>query len=351
MKKVFIISGFAVVVIILVLLKIFVLSPKKAKAPAVAANAAIPAECYVVRDTAVDYRVETVGSVHAREQVDIVSEIARKVVSIPMKEGAAVKAGQLLFRLDGADISARINKLKIELEFAASNEARDKVLLSKGGLSQEKFDESSNRRRTLQAEIDVLKVDLAKTEIRAPFSGRIGLRTVSEGALVTPGMVLANLQDVSRVKIDFSVPERYSRDLHAGSQISYRTDYLAEERTAAVEAIEPAVDQRTRTLLVRADADNKDASLVPGTSARISLTVTEARPGIFVPTSALIPSIKGYTVFVKHKGAALGVTVKTGVRNNENIQILEGLKAGDSLITTNLLRIKNGSPVTIVKTY
>lgn len=351
MKKVFIISGFAVVVIILVLLKIFVLSPKKAKAPAAAANPSIPAECYVVRDTTVDYRVETVGSVRAREQVDIVSEIARKVVSIPMKEGAAVRAGQLLFKLDGADISARINKLKIELQYAAANEARDKVLLSKGGLSQEKFDESANRRSTLEAEIEVLKVDLAKTEIRAPFSGRIGLRSVSEGALVTPGMVLANLQDMSRIKIDFSVPERYSRDLHAGSLISYRTDYLPEERTAAVEAIEPAVDQRTRTLMVRADADNKDGSLVPGTSARISLTVTEARPGIFVPTSALVPSIKGYTAFIKQKGAAKAVTVKTGVRNRDNIQILEGLQTGDSLITTNLLRIKNGSPVTIAKTH
>lgn len=349
MKKIFIILGFAVVVCGLVILKLTVLSTKTVKPATAVAVAAIPVECYIARDTSVNYQVETVGSVHAREHVDIVSEISRKIVSILMKEGASVKAGQLLFKLDGADIEARINRLAIELQYAEANEARDKVLLAGGGMSQESFDEVTNKRRTLQAEIDVLKVDLAKTGIKAPFAGKIGMRSVSEGALVTPGMVLANLQDVSRMKIDFSIPERYSRNLAIGSQITYRTDYFPEERTATVEALEPAVDQQTRTLLVRADADNKDGSLVPGTSAKISLNLLESTPCIFIPTSALIPSIKGYTVFVRHNGAASSVTVKTGVRNRDYIQVLEGLKSGDSLVTTNLLKIKNGTPVTIVK--
>ena len=349
MKRIFIISGFAVVVAVLIILKLTVLSVKTVNATAPAGAAPIPVECYIARDTAVNYDVETVGTVLAREHVDVVSEISRKVVSILMKEGANVRRGQLLFKLDGADINARINKLTIELQYAEANEARDKVLLSKGGISQERFDEVTNTKRTLQAEIDVLKVDLAKTEIKAPFAGKIGLRSVSEGALVTPGMVLANLQDVSRMKIDFSIPERYSRNLQIGSQITYRTDYLPEERKALVEAIEPAVDQRTRTLLVRADADNKDGSLVPGTSAKISLNLLESTPSIFIPTSALIPSIRGYSVFLRHKGIASAIMVKTGVRNRDYVQVIEGLKPGDSLVTTNLLKIKNGTPLTIVK--
>ncbi len=349
MKRFFIILGFAVIVGILILLKIFVISPKPKNVAVAKANPPVPVECFIARDTSVNYQVETVGSVHAREHVDIVSEISRKVVSILMKEGASVRAGQLLFKLDGADIEAKINKLAIELEYAQANETRDKVLLARGGMSQESFDEVTNKRRTLQAEIDVLKVDLAKTGIKAPFAGKIGLRSVSEGALVTPGMVLANLQDVSRMKIDFSIPERYSLNLHIGSQINYRTDYLPDVRSAVVEAIEPAVDQKTRTILIRADADNKDGSLVPGTSAKVSLNLLEATSSIFVPTSALIPSIKGYTVFIRKNGSASVTTVKTGVRNRDFIQILEGLTPGDSLVTTNLLKIKNGTPLTIVK--
>jgi membrane fusion protein (multidrug efflux system) len=349
MKRILTLLGLAAVIVILVLVKIFVFTEKAVKVAPTAVNQALSVECFVVRDTLVDYKVETVGTLRAREQVDIASEISRKIISIHLKEGASVRAGQLLFKLDDADIISRINKLAIQAKLAEANESREKVLLSKGGISQERFDEISNLRQTLQAEIEVLKVDLAKTEIRAPFSGKTGLRNVSVGALVNPGFVLADLQDLRHMLIDFSIPERYARDLKEGSEVTFRTDYLSEDQKAEVEAVEPAVEKQTRTLLVRASISNTDGILVPGTSAKVFLTVKETASSIFVPTAALIPSIKGYSVFIKKGGKAVVTPVKTGVRNSDFVQIQEGVQSGDSLVTTNLLRIKGGSLLSITK--
>jgi membrane fusion protein (multidrug efflux system) len=350
MKRILVLTGLAAVVAIFVLLKVFVFSDQAVGVAKPAANPALPVECFIARDTLVDYRIETVGTLRAREQVDIVSEITRKVVDIRMKEGAVVKAGQVLFKLDDADITSRIKKLTLQADLAAATESREKVLLANGGISQERFDVTTSQRQTLQAEIDVLKVDLAKTEIYAPFSGIVGLRNVSVGALVSPGFLLANLQDISRMTIDFSIPERYARDLQVKSPVSFRTDYLPDEQWAEVEAIEPAVDQRTRTLLARAAVSNAGGNLFPGTSAKVFLTVKEATRSIFVPTAALVPSIKGYSLFLNKGGKALVTPVKTGARSSDFVQILEGLQAGDTLVTTNLLRIKGGSPLTIINT-
>lgn len=350
MKRIISILIAAIVIAALVLVKIFAFPEKKVKAPAAKVVAAIPVECHVVRDTMADYRVETVGTLRAREQVDIVSEIQRKMVAIYLKEGSWVKSGQLLFKLDDADLTARIRKLEVDLQLATSNEDREAVLLSRGGISQERFDEVSNRRKVIQAEIDVLNVDLSKTEIRAPFSGRIGIRNVSTGALITPGQVLANLQDVAHMILDFSVPERYAPDLVNGTGVSFRTDYLTAERNSTVEAVEPSVDQRTRTLLVRAAADNNDGRLVPGSSAKVFVTIRDRAESIYIPTLALIPSISGYSVYKATGGKVLTVPVKTGNRNAEMVQILEGVGAGDTIVVTNLLRLRNGAPVKIQKT-
>jgi membrane fusion protein (multidrug efflux system) len=350
MKRLLILLIAAAVVAALVLLKIFAFPAPKAAAPAATAVvAAIPVECCLARDTVAAYRVETVGTLLAREQVDVVSEIQRKVVGIHLTEGAWVKAGQLLVKLDDADIAARIAKLEIESQLAEANEAREKVLLAGGGISQERYDGVLNRARTLRAEIAVLKVDLAKTEIRAPFTGRIGLRNISLGALVNPGSVLADLQDTRNMSLDFSVPERYAPGLAKGTAVTFRTDYLPAGRACTVEAVEPSVDLRTRTLRVRAAAPNSDGLLVAGTSAKVFVTLQEKAGSVMVPTSALIPSIKGYSVMLAKGGKAVSTPVKTGNRNSELVQVTEGVAAGDTVVITNLLRVRHGSMLTIQK--
>jgi membrane fusion protein (multidrug efflux system) len=348
-RIIFLIIG--VLAILLIVVKIYIFRGTSEIKAVTVSNPVVPVECFLARDTTVNYQLETVGTLRANEQVEIVSEISRKIVSIYMKEGTRVTKGQLLFKLDDSDIASKINKLSIEVKLAEANEAREKVLYSKGGISQERYEEVSNHRQVLQAEIEVLRVDLSKTSICAPFSGKIGLRNVSEGTLVSPGIVLANLQDLSRMKIDFSIPERYSRNLNTGSRITFHTDYLTEDQSATVESIEPAVNIKTRTLLVRAIAPNGDGRLVAGSSSHVFLTLRELIGSIFIPTSALIPSIRGYSVFLCRSGVAVPAMVKTGVRNRDYIQITEGIRPGDTLIATNLLRVKKDSPLKVVKTY
>jgi membrane fusion protein (multidrug efflux system) len=190
---------------------------------------------------------------------------------------------------------------------------------------------------------------LSKTEIRAPFSGKIGLRNVSEGALVNPGLILARLQDISRIKVDFSVPERYANDLREGNSVSFLTDYSVKNYSAYIEAVEPNVENTTRTIAVRAVCRNTDGSLVPGTSVRVALNLQGLDKKLFIPTSALIPSVKGYNVFLMKSGKARLQPVKTGIRNRLSVEIVEGLSLKDTVVVTNLLRIKPDSPLSVVK--
>jgi membrane fusion protein (multidrug efflux system) len=206
----------------------------------------------------------------------------------------------------------------------------------------------SNNLNKLNAEIAVLEVDLGKTEIRAPFAGKIGLRNVSEGAMVNPEVVLAMLHDISQVKIDFAIPERYANDLRAGARVTFTTDYSTEIFNSVVEAVEPAVDFNTRTILLRSVADNRQGKLVAGSSVKVNLDIRAFDKSLFIPTSALIPSIKGYTVFLIKSGKAVSQVVKTGIRNKSSIQVLEGLALGDTLVTTNLLRVKKDVPLKII---
>lgn len=349
MKRKLIFSGIIGVIILLLLIRIFSETKSKKVEAGAALKPLVPVEACIAKDTSMVYELSNIGTLRANENVEIVSEISKKVVSIYLKEGSFVSKGQLLFKLDDADIAARISKLEIDEKLAATNEARQKAQLSKGGISQEQYDETLNHLNAIRAEINILKVDLSKTEIRAPFAGKIGLRYVSEGALVSPNMILASLQDVSRIKIDFSVPERYANDLRQGSSISFTTDYSVKPYTAVIEAVEPDIEKKTRTISLRAVCDNKDGSLVPGASVRVEISIMAMKEKLFIPTAALIPTIKGYDVYLVKSGKALLQPVKTGLRNRRSVQVVEGLTPGDTVVVTNLLRIKPDSPLKVVK--
>ena len=349
MKRKLILFGVIGLIIILLLIRIFSDKGKKKTEAVAASKQVVPVEVFVTRDTSMIYQLSTIGSLRANESVAIVSEISKKVITVFLREGSFVSKGQLLFKLDDADIVARINKLSIEDQLAATNEARQKAQLAKGGISQEQYDETLNHLNTIRAEIENLKVDLSKTEIRAPFAGKIGVRNVSEGALVNPNMVLASLQDVSKIKIDFSVPERYAGDLHQGSGIFFTTDYSTKVYKAVIEAVEPDVEKKTRTIFLRAICENRDGSLVPGASVRVELNLQALDKKLFIPTAALIPTVKGYDVYLMKSGKAVLQPVTTGIRTTLSVQIVDGLALDDTIVVTNLLRIKPDSPLKPVK--
>jgi membrane fusion protein (multidrug efflux system) len=342
-------TGLLLIVIVLLLFRIFSGGTRKAANTSPVAKTVVPVEVFIARDTNLVYQLQTIGSLRSSESVDIVSEISKKVVKIYLREGSYVNKGDLLFKLDDAEISSRLTRLSIDEKLAALNEGREKAQLQKGGISQEHYDDTRSRLDIIRAEMDILKVEMDKTEIRAPFAGRIGLRNVSEGALVNPQMVLADLQDISSIKIDFSVPERYVADLKQGAGISFTTDYSNRVYRGVIEAVEPDISGSTRTIPVRAVCPNPDGSLVPGATARVLLDLRALVKKLFIPSAALIPSMKGYNVYLMKSGKARLTPVVTGIRTRTYVEVSEGILKGDTLVVTNLLRVKPDSPLKLVK--
>ncbi len=340
-----------IVVIGLVLLKLFVIDKHDITTAKAKTAAVIPTDCYIVKDSSVEFKISTIGTLKPNETANIVSEISKKVVAVYMKEGSVVSKGALLFKLDDADLQANLKKLKIEETLASATEAREKIRLEKGGSSQQLYDEILSKLNSIKAEIEFINVAIDKTEIVAPFSGRVGFRNVSLGSYVSPNTLLTTINDISQVKMDFAVPEMYSNSIKIGQEVEFTTDYSVEKFKAKIYAIEPNVDLKTRTLLLRAICENREQKLVPGSSIKVNIAIEENEHSIFIPSEALVPTMKGYLCYLLKDGKAQSVPLKTGNRNQQSVQIIEGLAVGDTVITTNLLKLKQGADVSIATIY
>ncbi len=319
-------------------------TPKAAPAPRV------PVDAYAVKAATIDDELQTTGTVGANQEVNLVSEVARKVTGIYAKEGSYVRRGTLLFKLDDADLQARRKKLTLQEKLALLDEKRFRELLATESVNQQEYDQVLTNLKVLQAEIGMVDVDLAKTQIRAPFAGKIGLTKVDVGAYVTPSTVLASLEDVRQVEIHFTVPEKYASAVKPGQTIRFTTENSNLPFRGTIAATEPRTDLDTRSLEVQAVSDNPGGKLVPGSSAKISFSLRKTEDGILIPTEALIPTPKGYSLFAIKNGQAELREVKTGTRTKATVQILEGLSLGDTVITSNLLRLGPGVPVQVVGT-
>jgi membrane fusion protein (multidrug efflux system) len=318
--------------------------PAQPAAPAGTADEVLQAEAYVVEPAAVRDTVRTVGTLAANESVNVVAELSRRLVAVHVTEGTDVEAGALLFKLDDADLRAQLKELEVRHRLASRTAERQQALLAydKKALSQQAYDQAQAELQTVEAQIAALRVTLAKTEIRAPFRARVGLRRVSEGAWITPETLLTTLQDTSRIKIDFTVPERHASAIAIGQSVTYEVAGRGERVTATVIAIEPAIDAATRSLLVRAVSENPSGRLLPGAFASVEVPITQRAEGILVPAQAIIPSATGHAVFVLRDGRAALRDVEIGLRTREAVEIRRGLAAGDVVLTTNLLRLRDG---------
>lgn len=306
------------------------------------------ADGYLVENKILDDEIHTTGTVLANQEVNLVSEVARKVTAVYSREGSYVKKGALLFKLDDADLQARKKKLVLQEKLALLEEKRFRELLATESANQQEYDQVLTNLEVLQSEIEALDVELAKTEIRAPFSGKIGLNKIDVGAYVTPSTSLSYIEDVSQVKIVFTVPEKYVADIKQGQQILFTTESSPSPFIGVIVATESKTDLNTRSLLVQAKSKNLDGKLVPGTSAKVIVKLHQIQDGILIPTEALIPTPEGYALFAVKNGQAEKKEVKTGIRTKATIQILDGLSVGDTVITSNLLRLGPGVAVDVV---
>ncbi|WP_461065747.1 efflux RND transporter periplasmic adaptor subunit [Spirosoma horti] len=293
------------------------------------------------------------GSLLASEQVDIYPEISARIIQLNIQEGQPVKKGDLLVKLFDTDLKAQLQKLQAQADNARRTEERNKQLLERGGISQQEYDIVTTNLRSSLADIELVKANLQRTEIRAPFSGVIGLRNVSSGAVVSQSTLIARLQQISSLKLDFSIPEKYGPTVHTGSKISFVVDGSNQQSQGIVYAIEPGVDEQTRNLRIRARVNNATAGngqplFRPGTFARVTLTIQNEQ-SLVVPTQAVIPQTRTNQVIVVKNGKAMFKDVKTGLRTAGTIQILSGLQKGDTVATTGLLFLKQDAPVKIGK--
>ncbi|KGO94218.1 efflux RND transporter periplasmic adaptor subunit [Flavobacterium subsaxonicum] len=287
------------------------------------------------------------GSIEANEQVQITSEVSGIAQSIYFQEGTTVSKGQVLLKINDIELRAQAGQTKTAQNLASENERRAKLLLQKEAISQEEYDIASADFKTAQAQTQLLNAQIAKTSIRAPFSGTIGLRNISPGTYVTPQTLITTLVNSSKVKITFSVPEKYASQIKVSSKITFTVAGTNEKYNATIYALEPAVEVATRTLRIRAIADNANGKLLPGTFANVDLPLDKTLDAFVVPTEAIVPVQNGKKVFVSRKGKAQEVMVTTGTRTDKDIVVLEGLKAGDTVLTTGVLTLKNDADVKV----
>lgn len=294
-----------------------------------------------------DNIVRSSGTVLASESVDLAAEVAGRIENIAFAEGAHVKRGDLLIKINDDDLQAQLKKTELQIKLAEEQEKRQKQLFDISGISQEQYDIAVNQVNTLKADRDNLIAMIRKREIRSPFDGRIGLRYVSEGSYVSPATRIASVQKVDQLKVDFSIPEKYSTQVAVGDIVLFTSEETKQKFSGRLYAIEPKIDPTTRTLQLRALINNKNEKILPGSYVQIELRLKQIPNALMIPTQAIIPALKGQSVFIKKNGVALAVPVKTGIRTAATIQITEGLSAGDTVLTTGLMQLRTGMPVSV----
>lgn len=301
----------------------------------------------VVKAQTFDNTLSISGSIEANEQVEIRSEVSGIVESIYFKEGSNVSKGQLLFKVNDLELRAQLVQAKTKEGLTSENERRAKLLLQKEAISQEEYDIARADYKLAQAQIQLIQAQIAKTSVKAPFSGKIGLRSISPGTYITPNLLVAKLVNIGKLKITFSIPEKYANQVKPNANLSFSVAGSTEKYEAKIYAIEPEVQISTRTLQVRAIAENKDGKLLPGTFANVELPLEIIKDAILVPTEAIIPVQNGKKVFISNGGKAKEVMVETATRTDASILVLSGLKTGDTLLTSGVMSLKADDAVKV----
>ncbi|HEY0679593.1 MAG TPA: efflux RND transporter periplasmic adaptor subunit [Chitinophagaceae bacterium] len=329
-------------------------SKKKESAPsggpqARGGNMPIQAEGFIVKTRQMSEDIEVPGSLLPYEETEIRPEISGKVIALNVREGNFVGKGVMLAKLYDGDLQAELKKLQVQSEIAQKTVERYGELLKIQGISQQEYDLAQLQVNNLRADMDIVRVNIGKTEIRAPYAGQLGLRNISMGAYVSPTTIVTTLRKVDQLKLEFSVPEKYSGNMKPGSQVKFSLEGAKDKFTARVIATEASIEANTRTLKVRAVVLGSSKNLVPGSFAKVGLQIGKNAQSLVIPTQAVIPQARNKRVIIYNGGSAKYQIVTTGVRDSSYVQITEGLNEGDTVVTTGLLAIRPDSKVTLTK--
>lgn len=301
----------------------------------------------VLKSEAMDHKIQITGTIFPNEEVELRSEISGRITGIFFKEGTNVSKGQLLVKINDRDFQAQLKKINLQIKLAEEDEYRKSKLVEVKGISQEEYDRAASLVQTLKADADLLESQIIKTEIRAPFNGVIGLRYISEGGFIAPTSLIATMQELNPVKIEFSVPEKYADIVKVGSKVVFTITGKDKKYMGTVYAASTKIDLNTRSLTVRAMAANPDKTLTPGAFVKIEFTLENIQEALLIPAEALIPEMGGQKVFVVKNDSARSYPVETGIRTEREVQITKGLSPSDTVIITGLLQVRDKSKVKV----
>lgn len=292
--------------------------------------------------------ISATGNVVANEIVDLRSEVSGILTVLNIREGGLVSKGQLIAKIKDDDIRASLKKNKYEEELAVQIEARQKKLLDINAISKEEYDISLNKINTLSADKEALEVALRRTEVRAPFSGKIGLKNISLGAYVTPTISIATVVQTNPIKVDFQIPEKYIQRIKVGDMVTMSADGTIEKYEAKIVALDPSVDINLRTVKIRASLSNNAGKLVPGMFVKVDVPLGEHKT-IILPTESIVPFVGGKKVYKITNGFAKETAVISNTRTDKTIEISEGVMPGDTIVISGLMNLKEGQAVSVSK--
>ncbi|MDR2971331.1 MAG: efflux RND transporter periplasmic adaptor subunit [Bacteroidales bacterium] len=344
-KKIIYLSLPILAILIFVGYKFFIQSEKTLEEQKMKSGGAISAKLFVVESNLLSNGINAVGTLLPNEEVELISEAAGKVVGIFFDEGTIVSDGQLLLKVDDAELQAQLKRAEYQLTLSGERLNRQRILLEKDAVSREEFDQVQTDYNILQTDIDLLKTKIAKTEIKAPFAGTVGFRGVSLGSFLQLNTVIARLIDHNLLKLEFAIPEKYASTCFTGNKIKFRTEVSAEEFEATVYAVDPKVDVNTRTITIRGLYNNSNKKLLAGMFARINLIINQSEEVLLIPSEAIVQEMEGKKVWMVSNGKTFSQPIVTGFRSNNKVEVITGLQAGDTIMISGLMQVREGASV------
>lgn len=306
-------------------------------------NLPVPVDIIIAGNEDFLSNIEVNGSVLSEEMVELHPEVSGRLTYLNIPDGAAVKAGTILAKINDADLQAQLELQKVQLDLAQKTEQRLKNLLAVNGVDQATYDAALSQVNLTDANIKVINAQIDKTVIKAPFAGRLGLRLVSEGAYVNSTNIIGTLQQTDKIKIDFTIPEAYEKLIGIGKTVTVVSSSSDQSYTAIISAIEPQINTATRNIKIRAKLANSNLS--PGSFVKVILE--NNIKGIVVPTNVIIPDAFSNQVVIIKNGKVVFKNVETGIRTADIVEITKGIEAGDSVIISGVLFVRPNSQIKI----
>ncbi len=308
---------------------------------------AIPVNAKIVKPERLENKLNVTGSVIANESLQLRCESSGKITGIFFEEGDFIKKGKLMVQINDDELKAQRAKLVTTQKLLKDTEFRQKRLLEREAISQEEYDRAFTELKGVEADMQVIDAQIARSKVIAPFDGIVGLRLVSLGTYITSSDPIATFYNIDPIKVEFSVPGKYLNKIKRDDVINFKVEGQPESFTGKIYAIEPEIDPVTRTLKLRAISPNKERKLVPGQFARIEVILEAQENALMAPTEAVVPELTGHKVYLYKNGKSRLVSVEIGIRTERDVEIISGIAASDTLITSGVLQINDGSSVNI----